>query len=37
MGFNAQMLNDTGGVERLVSVAEKALEFLRRKAGELTT
>ena len=34
MGFNEGMLNDTGEVKWLVSVAEKALEFLRRKAGE---
>ena len=34
MGFNDRMFNDTGDVEWLVSVAEKALEFLRRKARE---
>lgn len=33
--FNGQMLNDTGEVELLVPVAANALEFLRRKAGEL--
>jgi len=34
MDFNDRMLNDTGEVERLVPVATKALEFLRRKADE---